>query len=337
MRVMLTIKDISKMSGYSITTISRALNNYPDISKQTKEKILKICEEHGYSPSSLVRNLSTKRKYTIGIVFQEETQLGLMHPFFAEVLNEFKKAFEDMGYDILMIGKRIGKYAQSYAKHIQQKPIDGIIILSSFPKEEEIKELIELKIPKVFMYNIVDGQACFVSDNEECISEVMDHLYNKGHRKIGFIAGDVQTNDGSGRFSSYKKFLNNHNLEFKEDYVKYGEKYTFEEGSNCARDFHSLNDDMPTAIVCSSDALAIGCLRTLIDLGVDVPNDIEITGYDNISLSSFVNPTLTTINQDKKELARRASRWLVNTIETKVNNPVQEVIPCEVIYRKSTK
>lgn len=332
---MLTIKDISRLSGCSITTVSRALNNYTDISKETKEKILKICNEHGYTPSALGRNLSTKRTYTIGIVFQEETSLGLTHPFFAELLNEFKIEVEKLGYDILLIGKRIGKYVQSYASHIKQKSVDGVIILSSFPDTEEIKELLESNTPKVFMQSVIEGQSCFFSDNRKAISEIVEHLYEQGHRRIGFIAGDVQTTDGKNRLIGYQKCLAKLGLEYDDSIVKYGENYTFEEGRNCANDFYSMGEDMPSAIVCSSDTLAIGCLRTLVDLGVDVPKRVSITGFDNIALSNFVNPRLTTVNQNKNQLAKKATEWLVDCIENKNSKTVHEMIDCDVIFRKS--
>ncbi len=332
---MITIKDISRLSGCSITTVSRALNNYPDIAKETKEKILKICEENDYTPSALGRNLSTKRTYTIGFVFQEETELGLTHPFFSELLNEFKVEVEKNGYDIFLIGNKIGKYVKSYAEHIRQKSVDGVVILSSSPEYDDLKELIECDKPKVFMQNSIENQTCFYSNNRKAIFDIMSHLYDEGHREIAFISGDASTDDGYNRLVGYKKSLEKLGLQYKDDYVKYGETYSYQEGKNCAIDYFNMGDKMPTAIVCASDTLAVGCLRTLLDLGVDVPNRVSITGFDNITLSTFISPALTTVNQNKKELAKRATNWLVNAIETKDLTPIHEIVDCDVVYRKS--
>lgn len=332
---MLTIKDISRLSGCSVTTVSRALNDYSDIAKSTKEKILKICEENGYKPSALGRNLSTKRTYTIGFVFQEETQLGLTHPFFSELLNEFKIEIEKKGYDILLIGNKIGKYVQSYAEHIKHKSVDGVVVLSSSPESDDLKELIECDKPKVFMQNSIENQACFYSNNRKAISDIMDMLYKDGHRKIAFISGDAFTDDGANRLIGYKKSLERLKLPYNEDYIKYGENYAFEEGRNCANDFFNMGEDMPDAIVCASDTLAIGCLRTLIDLGVDVPNRVSITGFDNIALSTFTIPPLTTVNQNKKELARRATEWLIDAIESKDIKPIHQIVDCNIVSRDS--
>ncbi len=333
---MLTIKDISKLSGCSITTVSRALNNYSDISKVTKEKILKICEEHGYTPSSLGRNLSTKRTYTIGIIFQEETELGLTHPYFSELLNAFKIEVEKKGYDILLIGKRIGDRTHSYVKHAKQKSVDGVIVLSSFPEETEIQEIMNSDIPKVFMQSKIENQSCFYSNNKKAIRDIMDHLYDEGHRKIGFIAGDIHTLDGHDRYDGYKKSLAKFNLVFREEYVKFGENYSFEQGRNCANDYYNLGNDMPTAIVCSSDTLAVGCMRTLLDLGVKVPSEVAVTGFDNISLSEFIRPALTTINQNKRGLAKQATEWLIHNIENKTNEVKHSIVECDMITRGSS-
>lgn len=332
---MITIKDISRISGFSVTTVSRAMNNYTDISTETKKKILQICDEQGYIPNALGRNLSTKRTYTIGIVFQEETSLGLTHPFFAELLNSFKIEVEKRGYDILLIGQKIGKYVHSYLSHIKQKSVDGIIVLSSFPEANEIKELCNDDIPKVFMQTKIEGQSCFYSDNYHAICKVFRHLYDLGHRKIGFISGDTMTLDGKDRFDGYVDSLTKYNCIKRDDYIKYGLGYSFEEGINSAREFISLKEDMPTAIICASDTLAIGCMKELTDQGFKVPEDISVSGFDNITLANLFSPKVTTVNQNKDVLARRATTWLIGKIEKENFTPVHDIVDCEIIIRES--
>lgn len=333
---MVSIKDISRLSGYSITTVSKATNGYKDISEDTRDKILKICREVGYVPNALGRNLSTKRTWTIGIVFQEETELGLTHPFFIELLNEFKLQIEAQGYDILLIGRKIGDFVHSFLSHARQKSVDGIIILSSFPDAEEMQELIASDIPQVVMQSHVDHKNCFYSDNEKAIKEVVYHLYEQGHRDIAFIYGDLNTKDGRERKKGYEAALTELNLPIHEEYLFNGRSYTFAEGKQAAIDLLALPKH-PTAVIASSDTLAIGFIREVVEQGYHVPNDFSVTGFDNITLSQISSPRLTTVNQNKKELARRATDCLIQQIEKNYNKANSYVVPCEIVHGKSVK
>lgn len=331
---MVSIKDISKITGYSITTVSKAMNGYPDVAKATREKILQVCKEQGYIPSSLGRNLSTKRTYTIGVVFSEETNQGITHPFFGELLNYFKDKLAEEGYDILLLGNRVGRFVRSYKEHCVTKSVDGVIILSAYPDEEGIKELVASDIPKVIMQSDFDNQNCFFSDNVKAINDVVEHLYSYGHRKIGFIYGDPGTHDGASRLEGYRLALEKFNLPYNEDLIYPGMFYTIDEGREAGRQMIAKGN-LPTAVVCGSDTLAVGLALELMSNGYKIPEDISITGFDNISLSKVMRPEITTVDQDKPELARLAVRCLVHEIETGNKQAKKYVVPTKMIYRDS--
>lgn len=333
---MITIKDISRISGLSKTTISKVLNDYPDVSKETREKVLRICKEQGFIPSSLGRNLSTKRTFTIGVVFSEETEQGITHPFFAEFLNEFKNEIERNGYDVLLIGNKVGDYVHSYLSHCKQKSVDGVVILSAYEYEEGIIELVNSDIPKVIMESQFENQCCFFSNNYQAITNIIKYLVSQGHKDIGFISGDLTTIAGSERYRAFKSEMNNQKLKIVDEWVFEGPHYTIEEGKNACQRMIKL-DKWPTALVCSSDTLAIGCMLELLSNGYSVPDDLSITGFDNIAISKLFTPAITTVNQNKKLLAQKAMESLLAQINGKFFERKTSILPCEIIYRGSVK
>ena len=146
---MVTIKDVSKRSGFSITTVSKALNNYPDISASTKAMILKLCDEMGYVPNLSARSLVTQKSYTIGIIFEEVTGIGLQHPLFSKILESFKNVVEANGYDIMFLSKNMGKANGSYYQHSKRKQVEGILVLCGEFQSPEIVKLYTSDIPTI--------------------------------------------------------------------------------------------------------------------------------------------------------------------------------------------
>lgn len=333
---MVTIKDISKLSGYSITTVSKAINGYSDISEKTRDKILKICKDEGFIPSALGRNLSTKRTFTIGVVFSEETNQGLTHPFFAELLNELKNEIERYGYDILLIGNKVGDYVHSYLSHCQQKSVDGIVLLSSFDYESGIRELVDSDIPKVMLHAHFEKKACFFSDNRGAMHNLITYLKSLGHKDIGFVCGDLITFDGKERYEAFQYEMKQQGLTINEDWIFDGQYYTYEEGKLAIQKMLKL-PKWPTVMVFSADTLAIGGMIEMLSHGYNIPEDLSITGFDNIAISNMFRPGLTTVNQNKKMLAKKAVESLLAQIDGKPYENKINLIPCDIIYRESVK
>ena len=328
---MISIKEISKLSGFSKTTVSRALNNYSDISPETKEKILQICKEHDYVPSSVGRSFSTKRTFTVGVVFSEYSNQGLTHPFFSELLNEIKNQISGYGYDILLIGNKIGEYVHSYLKHCEQKAVDGVIVLSAYETDPEIIELLKSNIPSVVMQSYHEGKPCFLCDNEKAICDMVEYVLKQGHTKIGFVRGDQDANSGKERYDAFIKAMNKFNAEIHPEWVFDGKYYTIEEGRKACEEMLKLKDK-PTVLVCSSDTLALGCMIEMLAHGYKIPEDLSLTGFDNIPMSKMFNKELTTIDQDVKSFAKNAVASLVKQINGERNIESKNIIPCIMVH-----
>ncbi|MDF2700136.1 MAG: LacI family transcriptional regulator [Haloplasmataceae bacterium] len=334
---MITLNDLSKKTGFSVTTISKALNNYSDISDKTKKLILETAETMGYIPNASARSLVTNKSWTIGVVFEERTGVGITHPFFGDILDKFKKHIEVFGYDLLFISESYGANARSsYYEHCKQKNVDGIIILCSFVDVEPIKRLIECDIPSIIIDHQTDLSNCIYTNNYKSLYDGVVYLINKGHKKIAHVYGDILSFVGIERLNGYKQALIDNHLAVREDYLFSGYSYSIKEGYERGLEIINMTD-RPTAIVAASDNLAIGLIKAFREHNINVPDDISIVGFDDNELSNLITPALTTIHQDKEKIALEAAKSLISQIENKDKKFDNIVIDGLLIERKTVK
>src|SRR5690554_2670896 len=180
---MVTIYDISKKSGYSPTTVSKALNNYSDIKTETKEKIKKIARQLGYFPNSQAKALATKKTWNIGVLFSDEEHAGLSHYFFSQILEHFKREAESKGYDLTFISRDIGKKDMTYLEHCRYRQVDGIIIACIDFADLQVQELIRSKIPVVVIDESSLSNSSVNSENIEAANLLYNYLFSLGHRR----------------------------------------------------------------------------------------------------------------------------------------------------------
>ena len=244
---MVTIKDVSKRSGYSITTVSKALNNYSDISDSTKKKILDLCEEMGYVPNLSARSLITQKSYTIGIVFEESTGVGLEHPLFSKVLESFKSTVEADGYDVLFLSKSMGSKHGSYLEHSKRKNVEGVFCLVGDFTSDEMSSLYKSKLPTILMDYSEEGLNYITSNNKQGLEQAIKYFKDLGHTKIANIYGGEYLQVGSARKLYFEEAMRKHNLELVEDYQVSGELFTKENGYSAMKHILELKNQ-PTAI-----------------------------------------------------------------------------------------
>jgi len=334
---MVTIHDISRITGYSVSTVSKAMNNYSDVNEETRRIILSTAEKLGYIPNMNAKSLATKKSWTIGVVFEERTGSGITHHFFGKVLNEFKKHIELNGYDLLFLSKSLGNNPKfSYYEHCIQKGVDGVILLCTNINEEHIKRLLESSIPSVSIDSNTDLTNCVHTNNYKCVYEAVEYLIKKGHRKIAHIAGALKTFIGAERLRGYKDALHDYGIPFRDDYVLKGNEYSYNQGYLRGMDIAKMTDK-PTAVVCASDDLAIGLMHAFDEVGIKVPDDISVIGFDNNELARFTRPSLTTINQNKEKIATEAAKILLAKIQNPKRKLVKKVIEGQLIERESVK
>ena len=311
---MVTIKDISKMSGFSVTTVSKAMNDYSDISSKTKNLILSIANEMNYIPNSQARSLVTQKSYTIGIIFQEISGIGLQHPLFSKILETFKSEVESAGYDILFLSQRMGKQIGSYLQHSIRKQVEGILVLCANFFSDELFELYNAEIPMVLIDFEQERIQCITSNNAQAVDLALKYLYDNGHRDIANIHGGSNTFIGGTRKKAFEDSMAALGLEINPEHVVEGEFFSIQNGYDAMKKImHCPNQ--PTAIFCASDLMAIGAMQAIHDEGKKVPDDYSIIGFDGIDASQITTPRLTTIKQDTENMGRIAAKDILKMVE----------------------
>ncbi len=331
---MATIYDIAKKTGFSTTTVSKALNNYSDVSEKTKQKILQAVEEMGYLPNAHAQSLSTKKSWTIGVMFSESNEVGMKHPFFSAIIESFRKNAEREGYDLIFASRNLRNRDISYLEHFSYRAVDGIVVICSDPQDPQVQEMINSTIPIVVIDMNKQNCSLVFSDNIEGGKLAVNYLHTLGHTKIAHIAGDALTDAGAERIKGFKKAMNELNLPIQEGYLINGGLFSIGEGKAAMEKLLML-DDVPTAVFVAGDHMAIGAIEAIKERGLSVPEDISIIGYDDIEMAAYITPKLTTIKQDTDMIGYQAAKLLMKQIIQKKKLITSKRIPVELIIRDS--
>lgn len=329
---MVTIYDIAKHSGYSIATVSKALNN-KNVSEKARLKIMDAVDELHYTPNSSARTLATNKSWMFGIVFDENLGFGLAHPFFSQVIEGFKKHVELYNYDLLFVSRHMGLQQETY-KHLLHRGVDGIAVIQSFGDDELRKS--NLSIPTVYIDRPTNEPGSVYSDNRTGSRLAVNHLVDNGHTKIAHIMGDQTTYAGIERATGFRDSMKAKGLEVREDYMVSGGYYSQAGGREAMIRLLAL-EDKPTAVFAAGDEMAIAAIRVIKESGLRVPEDISVIGFDDIKLAQHIDPPLTTVRQDKELIGQQAAIMLLDKINNKedMTNDVKKMVPVSLVKRQS--
>jgi LacI family transcriptional regulator len=334
-----TIRELARLSGVSVGTVSRALNGYADVRPETRERIIRLARELDYTPAAAARTLVTQRSHVIGVFL--ETGVGrpdLQHPFFHEVLVGFKGGIGEQGYDLLLFASERpgnGYGDHSYLKRCRHHNVDGAVLIGVDPEDAELRRLLRSELPCVGVDVELSGTCTgyVMSDNVAGGVTAVRHLHELGHRRIATVTGLLDTKPGIDRLGGYRDECQRLGLGYRDEYVAYGDFY-FESGQAAAQRLLAL-DERPTAIFAASDMMAIGVIRAAAEAGLSVPGDVSIVGFDDIQIARHMHPPLTTLAQDKPGLGVAAARALLRQVEgADAAEPV--TLPVELVVRGST-
>jgi LacI family transcriptional regulator len=324
----------------SVATVSRALNDYDDVSATTRERVLKLAEELEYTPTAAARSLVTKRSYVVGVVLSTGVDHpDIQHPFFQEVLVGLKRRLGAGGYDLLLLANEESGNAfgtNSYLQRCRHHRVDGVVLMGAEAGEPDVQKLARSTIPCVAVdLDLVGRRTGFViSDNARGAGLAIEHLHKLGHDRIATINGPTQTRVGMDRLVGYRQALERLGLRYRDDYVRDGDFY-FESGSLAMQELLSLPEP-PTAVFAASDLMAAGAIRAVEQAGLAVPADIAVVGFDDIQLAAMMQPALTTIRQNKLGLGSAAAEALLRMIERDGAPPPGITLPVELVVRASS-
>lgn len=328
-----TIKDIAKEADVSITTVSRVLNNKPDVSPETKKKIQEVIDKLGYNPNTIARGLVLNKTYTIGLIIPD-----ISNPFFPEVAHGIEHKARELGYSVIFYNTNNDRKAEKYAIELMKsKRVDGIILSLSIENEKELDKLAEEKFPIVELdRKVPDSHFPTVTiDNVKSAYQATRHLVELGHTRIAHITGDLGTQTGLDRLAGFKKVIEEFHLEVRDSWIQEG-NYSREAGYRKMKYLLGLWEK-PTAVFAANDLIAIGAYQAVIEEDLKIPDDISIIGLDDIDMASIVRPGLTTMRFPKHELGQKAAEILIKEIENPNLERNDVILDTELVVRGSTK
>lgn len=334
---MANIRDVARKAGVSVSAVSRALNDYPDINAETKSRILRIARELHYLPAASAKQLVTKRSHTVGVFYADPEGPGLKHMHIATVLDEFKRAMGTYGFDLMLFANTKAPFDRAnMLDRVRHRDVDGVLVLGD--PLEDVSELLSSNTPVVGVDYTVAGQrvGSVTSDNRRAMYDMVGRLYRNGYRKMGYITGALTMSVSVERLQGFNSGMAAANLTSNPAWIVPG-AFTLDGGRQAAERFVRM-DSLPEVILCAADVTAIGVLQVFDREGIRVPQDVSLVGFDDVEAATYVRPQLTTIRQDTHQLGTVAARTLVELIENEdLLTPQHFVLPTEIIVRDSTR
>ncbi|HUI29418.1 MAG TPA: LacI family DNA-binding transcriptional regulator [Candidatus Acidoferrales bacterium] len=330
-----TVEAIALRLGISAMTVSRALNGRPNVSKETKERVLAAAKKYGYVPNHIARSLATKKTDTIGVVVPEIT-----HSFFPEVIRGIEDAAYAAGYHLILAHS-----AEDYNRELdamntlKSKRVDGMLIsiAQTVTDHSAYGETIGRGIPIVFFDRVArDIGASSVSiDDENCCTMITEHLIDHGYKSIAHLSGPTTVSIGKERLAGFRKALKHHDLRFRPELVV---QSGFHENGGYAAMEKILQlppAERPDAVVAVNDPAAFGAMKAMMEHGLRIPEDIAIVGMSDDVRAELASTPLTTMRQPAYEIGKTAAATLISEIEGKSKPGKRITVDTELIVRKS--
>jgi len=329
---MTTIREVAESAGVSYATVSHVINNTRVVSPETRQRVVNAMTELNYRPNALARSLRQGKTNTLGLVLPDSA-----NPFFAEISRSIEDEAFNRGYSVFLCNTELNIQRELfYVDVLSKKQVDGIIFVAAGDQADSLDFLAREGMPVVMIdRNVPNVQVDAVLPDHQLGGFLATrHLIQLGHSRIACIAGPSSITPSVERITGYRNALEQGGIPFDEKLIIRGD-YHAQSGMEIT---HSLlkMDPRPTAIFALNDLMALGALRAAAEAGFSVPRDLAVVGYDDLEISQFTTPPLTTIAQPKKEIGLKAVSLLVERITQNNRSPRRLVLPPELIVRRST-
>lgn len=333
-----TMVDVAAKAGVTIGTVSHVINKTAPISDETTERVLAAIKELGYKPNSIARALRTKKSYVIGFLLPDVT-----NDFYSPVLSSFIDSAHQDGYTVLVVSYQYSsKREEIEMERLADKNVDGILLFNGCDDLALLRRMRAEDMPIVIADRRVDeiDLPTVEFDNVETVSKVIGMMCKRGYRRIGFLSESTRLRNLNDRYEGYKKGLMENGLSVNPEFIyisEHMEMNNLEKGYSYIKRIleNTEKENLPDSIFATTDLLAIGAVRAFKEAGFRIPEEIGVVGFDNISFTDFIEPKLTTVEQDKKLMGRIAWDIMKNTLAGE-NEKIQHVIlPQKIIIRES--
>jgi len=331
----MTIKDIARLSGCGVATVSRVLNHHPDVSEETRKKVMAVVEEHGFQPNNNAKHLKQQAGTSIAIVVK-----GTQNMLFADLVEQVQALLRSSDRDaaVYYLDEESNEVAYAVQLCRERKPL-GILFLGG-DLELFRESFAQITVPCVLLTNNAQGLgfdnlSSLTTDDEEAAARAVEHLVEYGHRNIGVLGGNwwSDTQISYNRLLGCKRAFERYQISFDGDRQCEPCRFAMSDAYSAAKRLMERCPDL-TAIFAMSDVMAMGVIRALRDLGKRVPEDISVVGYDGISIGNYSVPRLTTIRQDTQQMAEQGVNLLLRNIDRQYR-PIHNVVPFQLIAGES--
>lgn len=328
----MTISDVARRAKVSRSTVSRVLNNQMHhVREETRRAVLEAARELDYKPNSIARSLKTKRSHCIGVVTDD-----IDTPYLPSMLKAIEQYVFSRGYSALVCNTGYESDRQrAYVEMLAQRQVDGIIFAASLVYSHT-DELMNSGLPIVYAcsHSPHEKKNSVLPDDVHAAEQVVDHLVGLGHRRIGYINGPEHVIPSQERIRGYKDALKGHEIQFDERLIRNGEWEDPQSGYQAAKELLAL-DNPPTAIFAANDIMAAGVIDAAHDLGLRVPDDVSVIGYDDRDVARFLKPSLTTVRLPMADIGSAAAQMLIDCLEHGEALMDSTYVPCQFVVRDS--
>jgi LacI family transcriptional regulator len=328
-----TITDVARLAGVSVTTVSHVINGTRFVSDELRARVVAAMEELRYRPNYMARSLRSGETKIIGLVVPDNS-----NPFFAEVARIIEDVGFENGYSVILCNSDGDlKKEEAYINLLISKQVDGVIFIASGDKQDLVEELISNGIQVIIAdRNIPQSVADVVLvNNEQGGYEATRYLVALGHKRIGCISGPSELSPSADRVKGYKRALKEAGVPVRDELIVAGD-LRYQGGEIAMQNLLNL-PNRPTAVFASNDMMALGAMRAVRQAGLQIPNDISLVGFDDITLAAALSPALTTVSQPVNELAQLTVQRLIDRIQNSEQNykPEQYILETKLIVRDS--
>ncbi len=328
----MSIREVAKRAGVSTATVSRVVNGTAPVDARTEKRVRLAIARTGYYPNTHARTLGTGKSHIYGMIISD-----IENPFFPELVKCFERIAVEHGHEVLIANTDYRpERMEVCVRRMLERKVDGVAIMTSEMDSELIQMLSGRGIPIVFFDTGVVGEKISdVSlDYARGIEQAIDHLTELGHRRIAFVSGPDNLASARTRLEAFRASLKRKKLECSSDSIRTG-NHRFDGGYAAMLEILKL-PVRPTAVLASNDLTAIGIMGAIYAAGLRVPDDISVVGFDDIALSSFVSPPLTTIRLSRSDIAEFAFTTLYAASQRGVKEGVSHIVRAELVIRQST-
>ena len=323
--MMITLKDVAARCGYSTAAVSKALNGRSDINTNTARQIREVARDMGYIPNTAARTLITNSSMSVGLLFYLEETTIWEHEYFAAIAASVQEVMEKEGFDIAPVNIARKSVVGSCADYCRHRNYDGVLVMSVDNNARELTEFVasSQSLPMVMIDAWLPERSAVISDNYTGARDLIYYAYSRGHRRIAFIHGE-DTLVTQARIKGVQDACRDLYLPFPGEYLVSG---TYRSTEKTAEAFSALMSlpQPPTCILCPDDYAALGAYNQAAKMGLRIPQDISLIGYDGIPLAQVLSPRLTTLRQDSRGIGRQAAELLLGIIK-------DPQAPCRQIY-----